>query len=334
MFAKTFHDRPLAVLDLAPILDGQGPQDSFRNSVELAKNVEQFGFNRYWFAEHHNMPGIASSATSILIGHIAGETNHMRIGAGGVMLPNHAALVIAEQFGTLETMYPDRIDLGLGRAPGTDQATAAALRRTLNQSPEDFPKQVEELEAYFNGTSNIHAVPGEGLDIPLWLLGSSGFSAQLAAQTGRPFSFASHFAAANTMTALQLYRDQFQPSDDKLQKPHAMVGVNVIAADTNEEAKRLATSQQQQSLNMHRGRPAKLQPPIDDVENVWTEMDKAIISQAAQSSVTVIGDKATVKQGLEQFLEETEADEIIINSSIYDLQARIRSFEIVGELMA
>ncbi|TRM10916.1 LLM class flavin-dependent oxidoreductase [Lentibacillus cibarius] len=330
--AKTFNNIPLSVLDLAPVLEGGTPEQSFKNSVALARNVEQFGFNRYWLAEHHNMPGIASSATSVLIGHIAGATNSIRVGSGGVMLPNHAALVIAEQFGTLATLYPGRIDLGLGRAPGTDQITAYALRRTLNQRVEDFPNQVEELENYFAGTANVHAVPGEGLDIPIWLLGSSGFSAQLSAQKGMPFSFASHFAPDNTMAALKLYRDQFQPSS-RMEQPHAMIGVNIVAADTDEEAKYLATTQQQQLLSIRRGQPMKLQPPIENTDEVWSEMEKAVVEQSANSPYTIIGSKETVRQGLEQLLEDTGADEMIINSQIYDIDARIRSYEIVGELM-
>ncbi|HLR61886.1 MAG TPA: LLM class flavin-dependent oxidoreductase [Lentibacillus sp.] len=329
---KLFNHIPLAVLDLAPVLEGSTPEQSFKNSVDLAQNVEKFGFNRYWLAEHHNMPGIASSATSVLIGHIAGATNEMRVGSGGVMLPNHASLVIAEQFGTLETLYPRRIDLGLGRAPGTDQATAYALRRTLNQRVEDFPMQVEELEDYFAGTAGVHSVPGEGLDIPIWLLGSSGFSAQLSSQKGLPFSFASHFAPDNTIAALNLYRENFKPSDT-LAEPYAMIGVNVIAADTNEEAKYLATTQQQQLLSIRRGKPEKLQPPIKDTNEAWTETEKAVVEQSANSPYTLIGDKETVRQGLKELLEETGADEMIINSQIYDHKARVRSYEIVGELM-
>lgn len=329
---KTFNNIPLSVLDLANVLEDGTPAQAFENSVDLARNVEKFGFNRYWLAEHHNMPGIASSATSVLIGHIAGATNEMRIGSGGVMLPNHASLVIAEQFGTLETLYPGRIDLGLGRAPGTDQATAYALRRTLNQRVEDFPMQVEELENYFAGTAGVRSVPGEGLDIPIWLLGSSGFSAQLSAQKGLPFSFASHFAPDNTIAALNLYRDNFQPSE-VLEKPYAMIGANVIAADTEEEARYLATSQQQQFLSIRRGQPTKLQPPIEDIDAVWSEMEKQAVQQSINSFSTIVGSKETVKQELERLLSETEADEIIISSQIYDHKARVRSYEILSELM-
>nr|WP_163969377.1 LLM class flavin-dependent oxidoreductase [Oceanobacillus halotolerans] len=332
MSAKTFHDIPLSILDLAPVVEDGTPSDSLKNSVSLAQHTEKLGFNRYWLAEHHNMPGIASSATSVLIGHIAGSTSQMRVGSGGIMLPNHAPLVIAEQFGTLETLYPGRIDLGLGRAPGTDQVTAYALRRTLNSSPEAFPAMVEELEAYFSGTARVHSVPGEGLEIPIWLLGSSGFSAQLSAQKGLPFSFASHFAPDNTIAALNLYRDHFKPSD-VLAEPYAMVGVNVIAADTEEQAKYIATSQQQQFLSIQRGQPTKLQPPIDDIDAVWTPSEKAAVQQSLDSRSTIVGDKETVKRGLEVFLEETQANEMIINSQIYHHEDRLRSYEIVAELM-
>ncbi|HLR08531.1 MAG TPA: LLM class flavin-dependent oxidoreductase [Bacillota bacterium] len=330
--AKTLKNIPLSVLDLIPITEGSGPADAFQNSVDLARHVEKWGYNRYWLAEHHNMPGIASSATSVVIGHIAGATREIRVGSGGVMLPNHAPLVIAEQFGTLESLYPGRIDLGLGRAPGTDQVTAYALRRTLNTTPEDFPMMVEELEAYFAGKAQVHAVPGEGLDIPIWLLGSSNFSAQLSAHKGLPFSFASHFSPNSTMEALQLYRENFQPSD-KLTKPYAMLGVNVIAADTDEKAKWLATSQHQQMLSLRRGRPTKLQPPVDDIDEAWSSAEKAIVEQSLQSSATIIGSPDTVKKKLEAFIEETAADELIINSQIFHHEDRLRSYEIVAELM-
>ncbi|APC49900.1 MsnO8 family LLM class oxidoreductase [Virgibacillus halodenitrificans] len=331
---KTFHDTPLSVLDLAPVNEGTEPTDSFKNSVELAQHVEQLGFNRYWLAEHHNMPGIASSATSVIMGHIAEKTSRIRVGAGGIMLPNHATLVIAEQFGTLESLYPERIDLGLGRAPGSDQATAYALRRTLNMSVEDFPMQVNELQDYFsdNPISRVKAVPGQGLSIPIWLLGSSDFSARLAAKKGLRFSFASHFAPAYTVPALNLYRENFQPSEE-LEKPYAMVGVNVIAADTDEHAQFIATSLQQQFLNLRRGRPTKLQPPIQDIESEWTPMELAAIKQSLDPRSTIIGDKEKVRKGLESFIAETQADEVIISSQIYNQADRLRSYEIIGELM-
>lgn len=331
---KHFNHIPLSVLDLAPITEGSDAGQSFKNSVELARLVDNLGFTRFWLAEHHNMPGIASSATSVIIGHIAGATTNIRVGSGGVMLPNHATLVIAEQFGTLETLYPGRIDLGLGRAPGSDQATAYALRRTLNTQVDDFPAQVEELEAYFRGgpDARVRAVPGDGLNVPLWLLGSSGFSAQLSAHKGLPFSFASHFAPDYTLPALKLYRDHFKPSS-ALQEPYAMLGVNIIAADTDEQATWLATSQQQQFLGIRKGEPSKLKPPIDNIDEVWSQADRASVEQSLDSGTTIVGRPETVKRKLASFIEKTKADEIIINTQIYDQKARLRSYEIVAELM-
>ncbi|MEQ6377047.1 LLM class flavin-dependent oxidoreductase [Bacillaceae bacterium S4-13-58] len=329
---KVFHNTQLSVLDLAPIVEGGSASESFQNSVELAQLTEKLGYKRYWFAEHHNMPGIASSATSVVISRIAAATNTIRVGAGGIMLPNHATLVIAEQFGTLESMFPGRIDLGLGRAPGSDQGTAYALRRTLNRGAEEFPQQVEELQGYFAGTERVHAFPGEGLKIPIWLLGSSGFSAQLAAQKGLPFSFASHFAPEYTLQALRLYRNNFKPSD-VLDKPHSMVGVNVIAADTVEKAKWLATSQQQQFLSLVRGMPTQLKPPIDDIESVWTPYEQDHVEKTLDSRSTIVGDAKLVEEKLKAFIDETEADEVIVNSQIYHHQDRMRSYEILGEMM-
>ncbi|MEN2767111.1 LLM class flavin-dependent oxidoreductase [Ornithinibacillus xuwenensis] len=333
--AKMFKNIPLSVLDLAPINEGSDASQSFQNSVDLAKHVEGWGFNRYWLAEHHNMPGIASSATAVMIGHIAGATNHIRVGAGGIMLPNHATLVIAEQFGTLESLFPGRIDLGLGRAPGSDQATAYALRRTLNMSVEDFPMQVNELQDYFSDEpiSRVKAVPGQGLNVPIWLLGSSGFSAQLAAQKGLPFSFASHFAPAYLFEALRLYRDNFQASE-VLDKPYVMLGINIIAADTNEKAKRIATSQQQQFLSLRKGNPTKLQPPVDNLETHYSPAEIAAVSQSLDPRTTIVGDPATVKEGLERFIEETNADELIIGSQVFHHEDRLRSYEIVAKMMS
>ena len=330
---KNFNGIPLSVLDLAPVNEGGNPRQSFQNSADLAQHVERLGFHRYWLAEHHNMPGIASSATSVVIGHIAAATSHIRVGAGGIMLPNHATLVIAEQFGTLESLFPGRIDLGLGRAPGTDQETAYALRRTLNAQVEDFPMQVEELEGYFsdNPVGRVQAIPGKGLKVPIWLLGSSDFSARLAAQKGLPFSFASHFAPAYTIPALQLYRENFQPSD-ALHEPYAMVGVNVIAADTNEKAEWLATSQQQQFLGMQRGEKSQLKPPVN-MDEVWTPMEKAAVEQSLDPRTTIVGDSETVRQKLKGFLNETGANEIIINSQIFHHEDRLRSYEIIAGLM-
>lgn len=325
---------PLSVLDLAPVNEGSHPSQSFKNSVDLAQHVEKWGFNRYWLAEHHNMPGIASSATSVVIGHIAGATNHIRVGSGGIMLPNHATLVIAEQFGTLESMYPNRIDLGLGRAPGTDQYTAFALRRTLHSGPEEFPNQVEELQAYFKGDPQapVRAVPGEGLSIPIWLLGSSDFSARLAAEKGLPFAFASHFSPDFTIPALKLYRDNFKPSD-VLKQPYAMVGVNIVAADTNEKAEWVATSQDQQFLNLRSGKSTQLQPPIDDIDQVWGPYEKEVIKQRNGSPSTIIGDPQSVKEKLERFINDTKADEVIINSQIFHHEDRLRSYEIIADMM-
>ncbi|MBZ5200530.1 LLM class flavin-dependent oxidoreductase [Planomicrobium chinense] len=334
MQTKKFKDIPLSVLDLAPINEGSNAGESFRRSVELAQHVEKWGFNRYWLAEHHNMPGIGSSATSVLIGHIAGATERIRVGSGGIMLPNHAPLVIAEQFGTLEAIYPGRIDLGLGRAPGSDQATAYALRRTLQSSGDDFPQQVAELENYFSDkpVGRVRSYPGTGLRVPLWLLGSSGFSAQLAAIKGLPFSFASHFAPDFTMQALQLYHQNFKPST-ALKDPYAMVGVNVIAADTQERAEWLATSGQQQMFNLMRGMPTEFTPPIDNLEEVWTDREIAIFKEKMDTESMIVGTPDVVREKLSAFINKTRANEVIINSQIFHQKDRLRSYEIVAEMM-
>ena len=331
---KRFNNIPLSVLDTSPINEGSSAGESYKNSVELAQHIEKWGFNRYWLAEHHNMPGIGSSATSVLIGHIAGATKRIRVGAGGIMLPNHAPLVIAEQFGTLESIYPDRIDLGLGRAPGSDQATAQALRRSLNSGGEDFPEQLAELQAYFSPdrSARVRAVPGEGLEIPIWLLGSSGFSAQLAAQEGLPFSFASHFAPAYTLPAMQLYHQNFRPSK-ALQEPYAMLGINVIAAETDEEAEWLATSQQLQFLGITTGMPSMLKPPVDNIDEYWSPYQRASIGKTLDPFSTIVGSAETVKQKLESFINQTRASELIINTQVYDQEARLRSYEILSEMM-
>ncbi|WP_108672087.1 LLM class flavin-dependent oxidoreductase [Peribacillus acanthi] len=324
-----------SVLDLAPIVVGGTPAESFRNTLNLAQHVENWGYNRYWLAEHHNMPFIASSATSVVIGHVAAGTSTIRVGSGGIMLPNHSPLVIAEQFGTLESLFPGRIDLGLGRAPGTDQRTAFALRRGSRSDGHDFPEQLEELRGYFDpslGTNKtgVRAFPGEGLDIPIWLLGSSGFSAQLAGQLGLPFSFASHFSPNSTMQAIDLYRRTFKPSK-VLEKPYVMLGVNVIAAETDEEANLLATSLQQQFLNLIRNHEAPLQPPVENMEELWSDFEKEALKN--QLGASIIGSPETVKQKLLSFIAETEADEIMIISQIFDHQKRLRSYEIVSEMM-
>ena len=334
MTNKKFENIPLAVLDLAPVNAGSDAAQSFKNSVRLAQHVEELGFSRLWLAEHHNMPGIGSSATSVLIGHIAGQTKRIRVGSGGVMLPNHAPLVIAEQFGTLESLYPGRIDLGLGRAPGSDQATAYALRRTLHSSGDEFPQQVEELQNYFSEhpKGSVRAFPGTGLDVPLWLLGSSGFSAQLAAIKGLPFSFASHFAPDYTMQALQLYHQNFKPSA-ALKEPYAMVGVNVIAADTQERAEWLATSGQQQMFALMRGMPTHFQPPIDDLEKVWSDREIAIFKEKLASESMIVGTPDVVREKLRNFINKTRANEVIVNSQIFHLEDRLRSYSILGDMM-
>lgn len=331
---KRLNDIKYSVLDLSPIIEGGTAADALRNTLDLAQHAEKWGFNRYWLAEHHNMPGIASSATSVVIGHVAAGTSSIRVGSGGIMLPNHAPLIIAEQFGTLESLFPGRIDLGLGRAPGTDQVTAYALRRERRNDGQDFPEQLDELRAYFNPEldsqyRSVRAIPGEGLNIPIWLLGSSGYSAQLAGQLGLPFSFASHFSPENTLGALKLYRRNFQPSED-LQEPYAMVGVNVIAAETDEEAEFLATSMQQQFLNLFRNNPSPLLPPVKNLEGQLSDYEKMLLDSRIGSSI--VGSPETIKIKLQQFLNETQADEMIINAQIFDHQERLKSFELVSEV--
>lgn len=328
-------DIPISVLDLAPIVVGGTAADSFKNTLDLARHAEQWGYHRYWLAEHHNMPGIASSATSLVIGYVASGTQKIRVGSGGIMLPNHAPLVIAEQFGTLESMYPGRIDLGLGRAPGSDQPAARALRRGLGSDGNDFPDLLSELRAYLDNTPEarpvgVRAIPGEGLSIPIWLLGSSGFSAQLAGHLGLPFAFASHFAPDYLLPALDLYRSAFRPSES-LDKPYAMVGLNIVAADTDEEARKLATSQEQQFLNLIRGRTGPLNPPVDSMDALWNLQEEAHIRK--QLSYTITGNKATVQKKLQQVLQDTGADEIIVSAQIYEHKARLRSYQYLAELV-
>ena len=326
------HQIPISVLDLSPIILGGSAQESFRNTLDLAQHVEKWKYNRFWLAEHHGMPGIASSATSIVINHVAAGTSTIRVGSGGIMLPNHAPLVIAEQFGTLESLHPGRIDLGLGRAPGTDHVTTRALRRDTRSGAHDFPEQLAELQSYFESASamkKVRAIPGEGLHIPIWLLGSSGYSAQLAGEWGLPFSFAHHFSPEHTLPALRLYRSHFKPSG-VLDKPYAMVCLNVVAADTDEEAQKLATSMQIQFLKLIRNQPGPLEPPVDNMDHLWTSMEKNVVEERIGSSI--IGSKKTVQEKLIRFLHETEADELMINAQIYDHQKRLRSYEIVAEI--
>lgn len=319
-----------SILDLCPIPEGGSAADAFRHSLDLAQHAERWGYHRFWLAEHHNMPGIASAATSVVIAHVAGGTKTIRVGAGGVMLPNHAPLVIAEQFGTLATLFPDRIDLGLGRAPGTDPLTARALRRDALAGSDRFPEDVVELKSYFLPVlpgQRIRAVPGAGLNVPIWLLGSSLFSAQLAAQLGLPFAFASHFAPADLMEAIDIYRRRFQPSA-QLDRPHVMAGIGVVAAETDQQARRLFTSQQQAFVNLRRGTPGRIPPPIDDIDVYCSPAEKAMIDHAL--SRAVIGSADTVRRGLRDLLNETQVDELIITANIYEHADRLKSFEMVA----
>jgi luciferase family oxidoreductase group 1 len=320
----------LSVLDLSPIVQGGDAALSFRCSLDLARRAEALGYRRYWLAEHHNMPGIASAATAVALAHIGGGTSTIRIGAGGVMLPNHAPLMIAEQFGTLASLYPGRVDLGLGRAPGTDQPTARALRRHLAGGADSFPQDVVELLHYFLPAAPgqpVRAVPGAGLAVDVWILGSSTFGAQLAAMLGLPFAFASHFAPTDLDRALAIYRDRFQPSE-RLARPHVMAAATVIAADTDAEARRLFSSLQQSFLSLRTGMPGPLPPPVDDMDGRLDPQARALLDHAL--SCAVIGSPATVRAGLDAFVRRTGADELMITASIFDHAARLRSFELVA----
>jgi luciferase family oxidoreductase group 1 len=322
---------PFSVLDLAPVTEGSDTTQAFANTLDLARRAETLGYTRYWLAEHHNMPGIASAATAVLIGHVAGGTSTIRVGAGGIMLPNHAPLQVAEQFGTLASLYPGRIDLGLGRAPGTDHATARALRRYFD-SAEQFPQDVAELLSYFEPATPsqpVRAVPGAGIEVPVWLLGSSLFSARLSAAMGLPFAFASHFAPDAMDEALALYRRDFRPSQ-RLQTPYAMLGVNIVAAASDAEARRLFTTQQQSFVNLRRGRPGLIPPPIDNIENYWTPTEKFGVQQAL--ACAVVGSADTVKDGIEAFVERHRPDELMITANVFEHEARCRSFAIVAEV--
>jgi luciferase family oxidoreductase group 1 len=320
---------PLSILDLAFVTQGATPADALRHSLDLAQHAERWGYRRFWLAEHHNMVGIASAATSVVIGYIAGGTKTIRVGAGGIMLPNHSPIVIAEQFGTLESLYPGRIDLGLGRAPGTDQRTLRALRRDPT-SADSFPQDVRELQAFLGPVrpgQTVQAVPGAGLNVPIWILGSSLFGAQLAAELGLPYAFASHFAPDALMMALQTYHNEFKPSA-QLDRPYAMVGVNVIAAETDAEAQRLFTSAQQAFTNAVRGTRRQLPPPIDDIETYWSPLEK--VQASSMLACSFVGSPHTVRRGLERFTEQTRADELMVASAIYDHAARLRSYEILA----
>jgi luciferase family oxidoreductase group 1 len=321
---------PFSVLDLAPIRQGGDAALALRNARDLARHAERLGYRRFWLAEHHNMPGIASAATAVAIGYVAEGTATIRVGAGGIMLPNHAPLVIAEQFGTLASLYPGRIDLGLGRAPGTDQLTARALRRDLRGGAA-FADDVAELQAYFRDDPRapIRAFPGTGLDVPIWILGSSLYGARLAAQLGLPYAFASHFAPAMLDAALEVYRREFRPSHS-LDRPYAMCGVNVFAAETDADAQRLFSSLQQQFVNLRRGTPGPLPPPVDDVESGIAPWEHEMLAEAM--SCAVVGSPATVRAGLASFIARTGADELMITAQIFDHDARRRSFEITAHV--
>ena len=322
---------PLSVLDLSPVPEGSTTGQALRNSMDLARHVETLGFRRYWMAEHHNMPGIASAATAVALAHVAEATSTIRIGAGGIMLPNHAPLLIAEQFGTLAALHPGRIDLGLGRAPGSDQIAARAMRRNLSADIDQFPQDVVELMHYFLPTEpgqHLQAVPGAGEDVEVWILGSSTYGAQLAAHLGLPYAFASHFAPGQMHDATAIYRDRFRPSD-RFAKPHVMLGVNIFAADTDAEARRLYSSLQQAFVNLRRGRPGKLPPPVDDFEANLDRYARAMLADSL--SCSIVGGPQTIRSGLDAFIAATGADELMVTAQIFDHTARKRSFEILAQ---
>jgi luciferase family oxidoreductase group 1 len=323
---------PFSVLDLSPIVVGGTAAQSLRNTLDLARHAETWGYRRFWLAEHHSMPGIASAATSVVIGHVAAGTSTIRVGAGGIMLPNHSPLVIAEQFGTLESLFPGRIDLGLGRAPGSDQATARAMRRNLASDPDQFPQDVLELLGYFappGDGQTVRAVPGAGLNVPIWILGSSLFGAQVAAALGLPFAFASHFAPAMMMQAMDIYRARFQPSA-QLDRPYVMLGFNVFAADSDAEARILATSMQQAFVNLRSGRPTPLPPPMEGYEIQLSAPAKAMLADVLTCSA--VGSPDTVRQALLEFIDRTRPDELMITAQIFDHSARLRCYEIAADI--
>jgi luciferase family oxidoreductase group 1 len=324
---------PFSVLELATVTQDSTITQTFAKSLELAQQAEKFGYKRFWLSEHHNMVSVASSATSVLIGYIASGTSTIRVGSGGIMLPNHSPLAVAEQFGTLESLYPGRIDLGLGRAPGTDQPTAMALRGDFFNNANEFPQNVLKLQTYFseeNSNAKVRAIPGEGLDIPMWILGSSTDSAQLAGVLGLPYAFASHFAPGQFFAAMDLYRKLFRPSK-YLSKPYVMACVNVIAADTDAEAHKLATSLYQMFLGIVTGIRKPLQPPVDNMDDIWTEDQKTALNQML--SLSFIGSQETIKQDFCDFIKQTRIDEIMIISNIYDQKAKIHSYELFAEIM-
>lgn len=329
---KKLNNIPYSVLDLATVIEGKTPADTFKTSLDLARHVEKWGYNRYWLAEHHNMISVASSATSVVIGHIAAGTSTIRVGSGGIMLPNHSPLVIAEQFGTLESLFPGRIDLGLGRAPGTDQVTAMAIRGERFDAQNTFPQDVLKLQAYFsaeNSKSGVRAIPGEGLDIPIWILGSSTDSAHLAAALGLPYAFASHFAPAQFITAINLYRQNFKPSAH-LKEPYVLACVNVVAADSDAEANRLVTSLYQLFMGIVTGKRRLLQPPVDNMDNIWDVYEEEQASQML--ACTFVGGKETLKQDLQRFIDQTGVDEIMATAHIFDHEARLHSYKLLAEI--
>jgi luciferase family oxidoreductase group 1 len=335
MTNKKLSDIPVSVLDLSTILQGDssaGP--AFRRSLAFAQYAEKLGYKRYWFAEHHNMESVASAATAVLVGYVAGGTSSIRVGSGGVMLPNHAPLIIAEQFGTLASLYPDRIDLGLGRAPGTDPATSHALRRSLQGDINGFPNDVVELLGYLGPRqtdAKIKAIPGQDTNVPVWLLGSSTYSAQLAAMLGLPFAFASHFAPAQLHDALAVYRSEFKPSQ-YLEKPYAMACVNVIAADTTEEANRLATSFYQLALGLFRNDRKPLPPPVESMDDIWTEREEQGVRQML--AYAFLGDTETIRKSLQSFVDQTGIDEIMVASHLFDEDKKMRSLQLTYSLFS
>ena len=322
---------PLSILDLSPILEGSNAAQSFRNTLDLAQHVEGWGYRRYWLAEHHGMPGNASAATAVLLAHVAAGTRSIRVGAGGVMLPNHSPLVIAEQFGTLESLHPGRIDLGLGRAPGSDQATARALRRNLASDSDEFPQDVMELQDFFSDSpqQSVRAVPGTGLNVPIWILGSSLYGAQLAAALGLPFAFASHFAPQQMMQAISIYRGNFRPSR-QLQTPYVMLGYHVFAADTDAEAEYLSTSMKQAFVNLRSGRPARLPPPVEDYGNRIGPQEQAMLGSVL--SCAAIGSSDTVSTQLKAFVDATGANELMITCNMFDHSARLKSYALLADI--
>ena len=333
MNTKQLSALPFSVLDLAGVIERKTIVDTFKNSVDLAQYVEELGYERFWLAEHHNMVSVASSATSVLIGHIAGHTHTIRVGSGGIMLPNHTPLIIAEQFGTLATLYPDRIDLGLGRAPGTDQLTAFEIRGERLQSPQSFPQDVLKLQRFLgddNYDSKVRAIPGEGTNVPIWILGSSTESAHLAASYGLPYAFASHFAPTYFMEAIQIYRQNFRPSAT-LTKPFVMACVNVVAADTDQEADRLATSLKRLFMGIVTGKRELLQPPIDNMDGVWDEMEEVAVNQML--AIAFIGGPEKISAQLHSFVAQTNIDEVMVTSHIYDHQARLHSYQLFADII-